>query len=58
MTDITKCSGENCKASLKTKCYRYTSPCNSHYQSFFSASPNDDGICEEYIDNGEVEDEV
>lgn len=32
MTDISKCSGQNCP--LKEKCYRYTAPGDSENQSY------------------------
>jgi len=45
MTDITKCSGENCP--MKESCYRYTAEADT-MQSYFIEPPIKDGKCEHY----------
>lgn len=49
MTDITKCTGENC--DKKDTCYRYLAPENPNYQAFFVAKNilDMEGSCDYYI---------
>lgn len=52
MTDITKCTGDNCPH--KEGCYRFEAKA-SLYQSFFVTPPIEDGKCDMYWgDNSEV----
>lgn len=37
MSDICKCSGDNCP--VKESCYRYTAEANEHWQSYFTETP-------------------
>lgn len=37
MSDITKCSGQNCP--IKEKCYRFNAKSNEHWQSYFVDVP-------------------
>jgi hypothetical protein len=45
MTDITKCTGEDCP--LKETCYRFIAP-SEMYQSFFMTPHVKNGKCEYY----------
>lgn len=45
MTDISKCTGDNCK--LKDTCYRYLAE-PSEYQAFGVFAPSSDTQCEWY----------
>ena len=45
MTDISKCSGENCP--MKESCYRFTAEAGQ-MQSYFIEPPIKDGKCEYY----------
>lgn len=51
MTDITKCVNKNC--SIKYKCFRFTAPDVSHWQSYAdfneSKSITDVSQCENFI---------
>lgn len=51
MTDITKCANKNC--SIKYKCFRFTAPDDSHWQSYAdfneSKSITDVSQCENFI---------
>lgn len=46
MTDITKCSNENCP--MKNRCWRAQAPSNPYYQSYSnfedSLKENEDGV--------------
>ncbi len=46
MTDITKCSGENCP--MKESCYRFTAESEGIGQTYFIEPPIKDGKCEHY----------
>ena len=52
MSDITKCSGNDCP--LNSTCYRYTAP-TGMYQSFFVGIPIKNGKCEYYWDTNTKE---
>jgi len=49
MSDIAKCTGENCK--VKETCYRYTATANEFMQSYFFNPPiikGEKATCEYY----------
>jgi hypothetical protein len=45
MTDITKCTGQNCP--IKDKCYRYTAK-ESEYSQSWADFKYEDGKCEDF----------
>lgn len=49
MSDITKCSGDNCP--LKESCFRYIAKDNPLWQSWFSVTPIKDNTCEHFWPN-------
>jgi len=50
MTDISKCTGINCK--LKDLCYRFTAKQNEFRQSYFAETPIDkNGNCQMFWQN-------
>lgn len=51
MADITKCTGKNCP--LKETCYRFRSPANDMWQSYFVENPysEEEKDCKYYYKN-------
>lgn len=46
MADITMCDGANCEK--RESCYRYKATPNEYWQSYFTATPSEDGKCDFY----------
>jgi hypothetical protein len=46
MTDITKCTNEDCL--LKEKCYRWTAKDDQYDQSYGYFAPDKDGECRDF----------
>jgi hypothetical protein len=49
MADITMCGNEECK--IKERCYRWTAPASSHWQSYSNFQPNSDGTCDFFVED-------
>lgn len=50
VTDITKCTGENCP--FKDRCYRFTAKADEYRQAYFGEPPIKEGKCKYFWEAG------
>jgi len=53
MADISMCLNKDCPK--KEQCYRFTAPPDEPYQWYSEFKPDENGECEDFVDNGESE---